>query len=327
MPDIAIQKQAILDILDTPGTPALSATSDVPIVETKPDAQNEGAPPAAPEPEKSEEGKTQAESATAPEEPKPSASDEPKPAKGVQKRLDELTRQREDEKRRAEAAEARLDRALAALEAASGKAAQPKAATGQDDPEPVRPSKTDTTDPNAYEQAIMDYAEQKASWIARQEVRAAQAKAEEQSQAQAVEQAQQAAREAYAGRIEKLKAKHADFEEVAESPDIQISIPMAAAILHSDNGPELQYYLGKNPQEAERIRQLSPPLQLLELGKIEAKLIAPPPPKPAVSAAPAPIKPLSGASPSATKAPEDMSMEEYAAFRKNQMRGDRSVRH
>ena len=306
-----IEQPTTLDILDTSGTPALSSTTDMPVVETKPDAQNEVVEAA------TEEVKTEAESATVPEEPP--ASDEPKKAKGVQKRLDELTRQREDERRRAEAAEARLDRALAALER------KPEVSIEESDPEPVRPTRGQDTE--AYEQAIMDYAEQKATWIARQEVRAAQAELAQQEQVKAAEHAQQEARESYQSRVNAFKEKHADFEQVAESPDVQVSMPMAAAILHSENGPNLQYYLGQNPNEAERIRQLSPPLQLLELGKIEAKLTAPPPPKPAVSAASAPIKPLSGAAPSSQKSPEDMSMDEYAAYRKSQLRPGQSVRH
>ena len=96
-----IVKQDILDL----HTPALSATSDMPVIETNPDASpKEEAKPeptapveAAPAAEKSEESAT-------PEQPDdPSAEPEPKKAKGVQKRIDELTRQREDERRRAEA--------------------------------------------------------------------------------------------------------------------------------------------------------------------------------------------------------------------------------
>lgn len=323
-----LDQPIVLDLLDTAGTPGLSSTSDMPIVETKPDAQNEGAPPAA---TADDAETTKAESATAPENEQPSASDEPKKAKGVQKRLDELTRQREDERRRAEAAEARLDRALAALEVRGGRPAEEhKADIDAGEPEPQRPNKHETPDPDAYEQAIMDYAEAKASWIARREVKAATVEASNRTQAIAVEQAQEAARSAYAARVETVKAKHHDFVEFAESPDVQVSIPMAAAILHSENGPELQYYLGRNPQEAERIRALSPPIQLLELGKIEARITASPAPaasKPAVSAAPAPIKPISGAAPSSQKSPEDMTMDEYAAYRRAQTRSDRSVRH
>jgi len=318
-----IEHTVELDLLDTTGTPALSSTSDMPIVETKPDAQNEGAPPKAAPSE--EEGKTKAESATAPEDEKPSASDEPKKAQGVQKRLDELTRQREDEKRRADASEAREARLMTMLEQTAGKPALAPADQSEADPEPVRPSRAGFQDSEAYEQAFMDYAEQKASWTAKREIRAAQAETQQKEQISAVEQAQQATREAYGKRVDTVKGKYADFAEVAESPDVQVSIPMAAAILHSENGPELQYYLGKNPSEAERIRQLAPPLQLLELGKIEAKLIAPATSKPAVSAAPAPIKPLAGASATASKDRETMSMEEYAAVRRAEIRAQ--VRH
>jgi hypothetical protein len=51
--------------------------------------------------------------------------------------------------------------------------------------------------------------------------------------------------------------------------------PMAHAILHSEQGPDIAYHLGKNPAEAERISKLAPALQLVELGKIASKLEAP----------------------------------------------------
>lgn len=323
---VEIDQPIVLDLLDTTGTPALSSTSDMPVVETKPDAQNQGAPPEASAAASDEEAKTDSESATEPET-EPSASDAPPKAKGVQKRLDELTRQREDEKRRAEAAEARLDRVLATLERQAGiQKAQPGEAAPEEDPEPQRPSRHAIADPQAYEDALLDYAEQRAQWIARKEVRTATAEAEQRLNQSAAEQEQQAAHAAYRARVDEAKAKIADFDEVAHSPDVQVSIPMAAAILQSENGPLLQYHLGKNPQEAQRIRALAPPLQLLELGKLEARLTAPPAPKPAVSAAPAPIKPLTGAQ-APQKSPEDMSMDEYAAYRRAQLRTERGVRH
>ena len=59
-----LKKPATLDILPA-GAPALSSTSDMPVVEIKPDASNEGAPPAAPEPEAVEaEGEGETEGAS-----------------------------------------------------------------------------------------------------------------------------------------------------------------------------------------------------------------------------------------------------------------------
>lgn len=76
----------------------------------------------------------------------------------------------------------------------------------------------------------------------------------------------------YASNAAKFMADHPDFEQITANPDLQITDPMAAAIRESDAGPDIAYSLGKNPQEAARISQLSPASQIREIGKLEAKL-------------------------------------------------------
>ena len=66
---------------------------------------------------------------------------------------------------------------------------------------------------------------------------------------------------------------------------------MAETIQASDVGPDVAYYLGSNPREAERISRLSPYLQAKEIGKIEVKLTDNPPVKRTTNAPP-PIKPV-----------------------------------
>lgn len=317
-----IENPIVLDLLDTK-SPATSSTNDMPVIETKPDATNEGAPPkesaAAPD-----EGKTQDESATSPEET--SASDEPakKPAKGVQKRLDELTREREEARRLAESERQEKLRLLALLESRDKK---PIAETDADDQEPQKPVK-DPANPEAYEAALDEYIEKRSSWTARRETKAileeADRKQAEQKRTEWVQKTQQA----FASRTEKAKEKYPDYTEVAESPDVSVSPDMATAIMFSEDGTDIAYFLGKNPDEAKRISNLAPPLQLVELGKISARLSAPVvPPKP-VSAAPAPGKPIK-ASAEATKSPEEESMDEYATRRKKELAAERrpGVRH
>ena len=323
MAEVSVVETPKLDILDL-GTPALSSTNDMLVVETKPDVVVPKAEPDLfPEPEvevlETDEGKTEVESATAPESK--SASDEPKKAKGVQKRLDELVKQREEANERAKAADERLEQALRALEAAGKREEK----VVPPDPEPQRPTRSAYPDQDQWEQEMLDYADKKAAWTAKREVKAARDEQERQTETKEIEESQRLTREAYAGRLVKIKEKYADFSEVAET-ETKISMPMAHVIIHSENGPELQYYLAKNPAEIERITKLTPPLQLMELGKIEAKLIVPeaPAPKP-ISVAPKPIKPITAGSESMPKSPENESMDEYAARRKSEMRAQ--VRH
>lgn len=96
----------------------------------------------------------------------------------------------------------------------------------------------------------------------------------------------------------------ADYEETINNSTAQVSNQVRDAIVESEMGPQLLYYFGKNPAEAERLKPMSVIGALRELGKIEAKLEAAKPAvevreeKPAaqISQAAAPITPLKGAS-------------------------------
>jgi hypothetical protein len=99
--------------------------------------------------------------------------------------------------------------------------------------------------------------------------------------------------EAYHDREEEARGKYDDFEQVAYNPNLPITTVMAETIQASDIGPDVAYYLGANPKEADRISRLSPYLQAKEIGKIEAKLSDSPPVKKTTSAPP-PIAPISG---------------------------------
>ena len=101
--------------------------------------------------------------------------------------------------------------------------------------------------------------------------------------------------ESYHEREEEARSKYDDFEQVAYNPKLPITDVMAETIRSSDVGPELAYYLGSNPKDAERISRMSPLGQAKEIGKIEAKLAADPPVKRTTSA-PAPISPVTARS-------------------------------
>jgi len=97
--------------------------------------------------------------------------------------------------------------------------------------------------------------------------------------------------ESYHDLEEEARAKYDDFEQVAYNPKLPITNVMAETIQSSDIGPELAYYLGSNPKDAERISRMTPLGQAKEIGKIEAKLASEPPVKRTTSA-PAPITPV-----------------------------------
>ena len=123
-------------------------------------------------------------------------------------------------------------------------------------------------------------------------------KAEELLHQRQIQQQQSQVLDAYHDREEDARGKYDDFEQVAYNPNLPITNAMADTIRESDIGPDLAYYLGSNPKEADRISKLSPLVQAKELGKLEAKLADSPPTK-KTSSAPAPIAPVTARSGSA----------------------------
>lgn len=323
---VDIVRPLTVDLLDASGAPALSSTSDMPVVETKPDAQNEGAPPAAPSPdshptsessqEDSEgqvEGKTDSESATEPGDDEPPANDEPRKAKGVQKRLDELVKQREEAERRANAEKAEKLRLLALLEQSK----QPQEPDHVEKTEPQRPTRTQFDDPDAYDEALIRYAEERAQWVAEQHIKTEREAIEQKLAQERANVEADAAMAKFRERESEFRTKTPDFEAVAQRDDVVVSLTMAQIIIESEMGPQLQYYLGAHPEEAARIHALPEAQQLREMGRIEGRLSAPTPPAP-ISAAPKPIKPIPAATEPEATDPENESMEAYAQRRRKQ---------
>ena len=75
----------------------------------------------------------------------------------------------------------------------------------------------------------------------------------------------------FAGRIEKFKETHKDFEAVVKLLP-QLAAPAAQAIVVDETGPDILYWLGQHKAEAIRIVQLPPQMQVLEIGEIRGKL-------------------------------------------------------
>lgn len=156
-----------------------------------------------------------------------------------------------------------------------------------EEPSKPRPDQFQTTE--EYVEAV---AEWKADELLKKRIEVAQREHQERARAQHHEQVLTTFKE----REHAAKAKYEDFEEVAYDPSLPITPAMAQVIQESDLGPEVAYFLGKNPKDAERISRLSPFLQAKELGRIEDK-IASTPAAPKPSKAPEPISPISRPAP------------------------------
>lgn len=137
------------------------------------------------------------------------------------------------------------------------------------------------------------------------------------------QRAMQARHEAFVRRTQEVRMAHPDFDDaVYEASDIPTPPALQQAILTSEKGPEIMYSLAKNRAELARLVALPPFEQVREIGRLEAKLASgatPPKPRPgAKPAAPAPITPVTSRGPTSVKRVEDMSYEEYSAWRNGQ---------
>jgi hypothetical protein len=211
------------------------------------------------------------------EEVKPETKDTPKTF--TQEDVDRIVSK--EKAREARKAQRELDQRIA--EALKNHAPQTQAQP--DAPQKPKPEQFTTTE--EYVEALTAY---KADEIFRTRTQ------ESESQRREAEQRQrhQSVVSSYQERVEQAMDKYPDFEDVAYSPDVPITNAMAATIQESEKGPDIAYFLGKNPAEAQRIAKLSPFLQAKELGKLEAKLESAPAPV-KTSNAPPPINPIRNA--------------------------------
>lgn len=107
--------------------------------------------------------------------------------------------------------------------------------------------------------------------------------------------------------------KYPDFEEVVGDSDAPVTREMSQAIVESEHGADIAYYLAQHPDEAKAIAGLSPIRQIAAIGRLEAK-VSQPPPK-AVTQAPPPISPA-GSKAKAEKAPHEMTPKEFNEWRR-----------
>lgn len=69
----------------------------------------------------------------------------------------------------------------------------------------------------------------------------------------------------------KLRETHEDFDEAIKAPIFTDA--MRTVIFSIDNGPMIAYHLGKNPEVANKIKELPPERQMYEVSKLETQLL------------------------------------------------------
>jgi len=322
-------------------SPALSATSDMPVLSPAP-APAATAPAAAPSTSGDAAAAAAAAEAAAAEGDEADAAGKGKdntPAWQKAEITKERNRRRAAETRAEEAERARADadrRLEEALKAIPKPAAEtpPAPPPPAEPPRPKRPLRENFEDPdafdaalNAHEDALIEWTSNSAATKAAAAAADAAKKASEEATAKVADDARKAAEQAS---VEKMQADWSanrakaieqmpDYAEVAERADLQISLAMASVITTREDGPQLAYHLGKNPEIAARLAALTPPQAVFEMGLLAAELKAPKPPE--LTKAPDPVRTVGARAAATRKGPEEESMDEYAARRKTELRG------
>lgn len=114
------------------------------------------------------------------------------------------------------------------------------------------------------------------------------------SKQQSAVAAQTSVESAWAAKEKSAMKEYEDYSDVVEdASDVKINSAAVEAILESDLGPDIRYYLAKNPDEAEKTLSMSASAAIKHIGKIEAKIEAQKSAKKTkTSSAPPPIKPV-----------------------------------
>ena len=241
----------------------------------------------------------QEDSATSPPEETSAEPEKPK-ARGVQKRLDELTANWRGEQRRS-------DQLLQQVEALTKQLGTPPEQEAEPTKEPV------LEDFSSYE----EFVDARAAYRAEEVIAEKLQEIDNKRQEEAVSREQATIQQQFDTRAKAFAETHDDFQEVAFNPNLHVTEDMVGLLNVSEQGPEILYHLGQNPDESYRIAQLPPGQAAMELGRIEAQLNVLQPNK--QTGAPDPIEPISDGRGSQSKDPDEMNPDEWLAWRTAQL--------
>lgn len=145
-----------------------------------------------------------------------------------------------------------------------------------------------------------------------------QQKVAEQQRQQAYEMQQQAILKE---KVEKATKKYPDFVDKVfdpSLPSLREMNPVAFdAVLQSDSGEDVAYYLANNPQELYRFASMNPMQTVREITMMEMKLKAAPPQQ--VRTPPKPPSTVSQGASEAVSDPNQMSMDDWMKWRNGQL--------
>ena len=132
-------------------------------------------------------------------------------------------------------------------------------------------------------------------------------------------EAQSARQELFRAKLEAARDRIPDLEEsIRLFAQLPVTPDSAEIIADSDKAAEIAHYIGKNPQLAYEIAQMSPANQGRAIAQIENRVSLP---AKRVSQAPPPAPKLKPSAAPQSRDPSEMSAAEYVAWRKKQWNG------
>lgn len=205
------------------------------------------------------------------EEPPPEESSASKKDDGFQKRIDELTHRYYEEKNQREHFQQQWEDSQQVAQEVPGKTL-----------------------------ADFEYDEGKfAEYLQGQAVQEARAEVERNTQ----QQQGMKRRSEFEAKEAKFAVSVKDYQTVTRNQALPLNQTMVETLQTAEKGPEVLYYLGKNPDVAASLASMSPLDAARELGRIEAtKLVKP---EPILKTTPAPVPKIKGADSSATRIRSD----------------------
>jgi hypothetical protein len=269
-------------------------------------APNQAIPPVNAAPAASAPAKDPTAGGNEPQDPVAQPQEPAQKKGGVQKRIDELTRERYEAERRAQHWEQQARQAAQVAQSA------------QQQPEKPPPKIEDFQDINSFFQARDAWVEERA--VARLRQEQAQERQQHQSQQQhdaaTVQVLQQAER--FKASEAEVAEKYPDYHEAVQTPVMQqlkaARPDITRTVIDSPHGPEVVYFLGKNPQAAIALAQMTPFAAAREIGRIEQMFMQP---KGQSTSAPPPVRTVGGNA-VAERSLEKMGNKEYREWRESQ---------
>lgn len=136
--------------------------------------------------------------------------------------------------------------------------------------------------------------------------------------------------ENYQSQVAAFKEEHDDWDEVVNQP-IPVHESVYLAIQEQENGAQVTYYLGKHPDYARRLAELSPLSAVMEIGRLAEKLKSGSEPrsttggtqrKTTPTRVPDPVRPVSTSATSSTLTSREAAQKrDYRAFKAAQRKG------